>query len=177
MFTNVFAAEMVVGISDKNVEMCVKRMHQEVGIDFDEGFYRSYLLYIMLSSVCCDYLKECDLKPGDELFENISSHLAGLTRAMHGSPGALSTEVMGKLLSKGRLIIAGELFGGDKHEIRPLNKPCIDKIMDMIRVFLVVAGVVGEEKCIAMCDGIVKMLSSPGSIQSGGDDSRLDFDL
>ncbi|MFC2022044.1 hypothetical protein ACFLTR_02365 [Chloroflexota bacterium] len=96
---------------------------------------------------------------------------------MHGEMKGLNPEVMGNLLEKGKFIIAGDIFGDTKHELRPLHKPCIDKILSMIRVLIIVAGVLGEEKSMAVCDAIVKMLPGDAPEKAKPDDSDLNFDL
>ncbi len=176
MFQNAFAAEMAMGITKDNADACVRLLEDD--LELDEGFYRCYILYLLLLSNCKEYITENELKPGDELFDNIASHLCELTRAMHGDGiKGLDPVMMGRILEKGRFPIASDLFGGEKHELKPLTKHCIDKIMSMIHVFLIVALALGEEKCISFCDALVKTLSGGTSKAAKAEDSDLDFDL
>ena len=175
MFLNVFAAEAIRGITKENVEACGK-LRQSNDWGPDNGFYRSYLLYVVLAAVCNDYIEECGLKPGDELFDDIAEHLSGLASVMHGKPGVISPDDMGKVMADESIDIGDTIFGGIKRSYLPLERTCINKIMEMLYIFIGLYVILGREKCMGVCDNIIKALTDTSSGKNN-DDSKVDFDL
>ncbi len=165
MFLNVFAAEMAQGITKENVKECINRIGSD-GVEYDDGFYRSYILYLALLTNCRDYLQECDYKPGDAQYESIANKLADIAQAFHGSPTPLPHGAMSKMLDRGLFLVLPSLLSDSKGNPRPLKKATLDKILDLFRILVILAGVKGDDRAIKLCDYIIDTLTVPSAKSS-----------
>ncbi len=103
MFMNVFAVEMALGISEGNLKKCLERSQQPEGFKIDEDFERNYLLFLLLTSCCMDYIKETGLKEGEPLHQLVVTKLAGLANVLTCSFEPYTYESFSKVLAKGKI--------------------------------------------------------------------------
>jgi len=103
MFMNVFAAEMILGISEANLKECLERSQLPEGFKIDDDFQRNYLLFTLLASCCVDYINEMGLQEGDDLHRAIVTKLADLATVYQNGYQPYTYEGFSKAISEGKL--------------------------------------------------------------------------
>lgn len=137
--TSVFAVEMVLGVSAQNVQAFLDRANSEEGVTLDKEFDRQFILSILISSGCLDYVRRMGLKRGDPLYDAILEALSRLSAAFTFGESPWAVEMLDKYFKSGVIPVSEEtLFGGsdDPNNLVEIPKSSFDKIMELVKAIL-----------------------------------------
>jgi hypothetical protein len=124
MIYNVFAATMALfGITSESIDACEERRKADAdGITCDSDFDRNILLYLLLSSICQDYIREAELAEDSELYKAIVGKLAKLADFITWGEFGLDFNKYNECVRKGVIPIHDEIVGfagdGKLYEMR-----------------------------------------------------------
>lgn len=195
MFYNILAAEMLLGITDENLEWCKWREGDDDDksrdISVDDDYWRNYLGLLFLVTCSMDYIKEAKLAEDSDLYLAMTSKIAKIMGFFTQFTSNIGHDKGIEYIKDGVIPIDANTFDfiGEHEGVYEIKKALLDAVIGGIGDILTMGVFVPlmDKKPIDYpslgdwmklnLDKVMVKRGRAGVLSKKGNDTELDFDL